>query len=116
MDEKRRDDNSKESPDSTMFQVAISWKGMEDVPILLANQFIVQHWEGDFVITAGQLTPPPILGTIEERRDQAKGIMSVPVNVVARLSLNPGRMRELIGALTENLSRYEQRETQGKDE
>jgi hypothetical protein len=39
-------------------RLPIIWVGVEDVPILFANQMVIQHSaENEFVLTFGQLTP-----------------------------------------------------------
>lgn len=84
--------------------------GMEEVPILYANHFLVQHQQGgEFIITVGQVQGPPLLGTREERIEQAKRLAYVPIRVVARLALTRERMAELIGALEENVKGFDTR-------
>jgi len=83
--------------------------GMEEVPILYANHFLVQHQESEFIITVGQVQGPPLLGTREERIEQAKRLAYVPIKVVARLALTRERMAELIGALEENVKGFDTR-------
>jgi hypothetical protein len=112
----RADEQQAEEGDSTVIAAPIVWSGLDESPILFANQFIIQHWEDDFILTAGQLTPPAILGSPEERLQQAMNVKAVPINVIVRLGLNPRRVRELIAALTENLERYERKKAQGGDE
>ena len=88
--------------------------GMEDVPILFANDFIIQFHGNEFILTVGQLQPPPLFGSEEERRQQISQIEFVPVKVVARLALTEQRMEQLVEALQSNLQKYrEQRPPEG---
>lgn len=93
-----------------MIQLPIVYVGLEDVPILFGNHFIIQHEQNEFIFTVGQLTPPILLGTPEERLEQAKKLSYVPVRVVARLGFTRQRLEELIGALQENLRAYDERQ------
>jgi len=86
--------------------IPIVLNGFEDVPILYANNFIIQYETGDFILTAGQLTPPVLLGTEEEQREQAKRITHVSVKVVARISMNRTRLEQLNNLLTDHLRRF----------
>ena len=62
------------------------------------------------LLTAGQLTPPMLVGTPDERREQAEMIQFLPIQTVARLGFTPGRLRELIGVLEATLKNYEAQE------
>lgn len=94
-----------ESQDSV--QVPLSWVGIEDLTILLANQFIIQYTEDGFFLTVGQVAPPPLLGTPEERKEQATQLTFVPVRPLARFNMTEDGLRQLIGILQENLSNYD---------
>lgn len=81
--------------------------GADDVPILFANQFIIQHLDKEFILTFGQFGPPLLLGTEDQKAEAAKHISYVPIKVVARIGMTPERLVELIKVLQENLRRYE---------
>lgn len=87
----------------------VIWVGVEDAPVHMANQMLSQFEEDQFYVTFGQLTPPVLLGSPEQMRDQAKRLGYVPVKVISRLSLTPRRMREFIEVLQRNLASYEQK-------
>jgi len=80
--------------------------GLEDVPIHFINDFTIQHDKGEFFLTVGQLQPPILLGTLEERKKQAEKLGYVPIKIVARFGLTPRRLKELIDVLQENLRKY----------
>lgn len=88
----------------------LTYLGLEDVPILFANQFVIQHEKNEFVLTVGQLQPPILLGTPEERKEQAKRLTYVPIRVVARFGLTRQRLVELIEALQSNLRKYDKKQ------
>lgn len=88
-------------------QVPLSWVGLEDITVLLANQFIIQYTDDGFLLTVGQVAPPPLLGSPEEQREQVSQLTFVPVRPLARFNLTERRLRELIAVLQENLSNYE---------
>ncbi len=98
--------------DEEPIEIPVVYIGVEDVPILFANSFVVQHQQNEFIITVGQIQPPLLLGSPEEVREQAKRTAYVPVKVVARLALTRGRLLELLEVLTENLRRYDARSSE----
>ena len=85
--------------DPEFLSVPLVYVGIEDVPILYANQFIIQHQQDEFIISVGQLSPPVLLGDESEQREQAERLSYVPVKVVARLALTRQRLTELITVL-----------------
>ena len=84
--------------------------GAEDAPILFANQFIIQHEQNEFILTVGQLQPPILLGSPEERKEQAKKLTYVPIKIVARFGLTRQRLAELIEVLQNNLRKYDKKQ------
>jgi len=90
-----------------IFEIPIVISGAEDVSIHFANQFVIQHQQNEFILTIGQLVPPMLFGTDEERLEQAKKVAYVPVKVVTRLALTRQRIVELIEVLQENLRNYD---------
>jgi hypothetical protein len=97
--------------DSQRIDVPLVWVGIDETPIVFANQVLAQFFSEEFVLTFGQSFPPPILGaTEEERRKQAEELPYVAVRPVARLSLNERRMRELVDILQKNLEMFERSE------
>ncbi len=93
--------------DEDTVEIPIVFVGTEDVPVVLANQFVVQHQRNEFILTLGQVTPPILLGSDEERFEQAKKVAYIPVKVVARVSFTRDRLVELIGALKKHLEKYD---------
>jgi len=92
-------------------EVPVVWAGVEDVPILYANTFVCQ-WDvvsqGGFILTIGQLTPPALIGTPEEVRDQAEQVSYVPVRAIARIGVTRAKLAELIAILTINRDSYDE--------
>lgn len=90
-------------------QIPLTWIGVEELPIHLANQFVCQFEQQEFILTFGQMSPPALLGgTEEERAEQAEQIDFVPVRPLARLAFTETRLRELVAVLEANLRNYEQ--------
>lgn len=98
--------------------VPLAWIGTEELPIFLVNQIVCQFNQDEFILTFGQMTPPALLGTEDERIEQAQQIAYVPVKPLARLGFSETRMRELIAVLEVNLRNYEehQRQIRGGDQ
>src|SRR4051812_28674746 len=54
-----------------VFQARAAWVGLEELPVLVTNQFIGQANIGEIVLTFGHVTVPVLLGSEEERREMA---------------------------------------------
>lgn len=82
----------------------IDWRGAETVAIQTANQFLVQidgvgEKPDQVILAVGQVTPPPVIGTPEQKHAQLEHVTSVNVITLARYSLTPARVGELIALL-----------------
>jgi hypothetical protein len=79
-------------------QLPVRYVGANDVPILLANQFLLQVDEhgGGFILSIAQLAPPILMGSIEQRRAQA--------GEIGRYSLARERAEALAGLLERALA------------
>jgi hypothetical protein len=86
---------------------ALEWVDFEELPIVFANHFLVQHQPNEFVVTLGQGTGPPVVGTPEQVREQARGASHVPIRTLARLGLTRHRVVELIEILQANLDDHD---------
>lgn len=83
-------------------QLPFFFIGTEEVPIMLSNLQVVQHVQHEFVITFAQFSPPLVLGTPQEQREQVEAKPYLPVKTVARIAMAPERMLDLIKVLQEN--------------
>jgi len=88
-------------------EVPLSWIDFDETPIMFANQFLVQAQPHEFVLSIGQATPPPLIGTPEQIARQAAEIAFVPVRTLTRVGFTRGRLVELISALQANLENHD---------
>lgn len=95
-----------EDPSET-FRVPLVLSGLNDVPIMFVNWMSVNHQGSEFVLTFGQYSQPIFAGG-PPTVDQLKRSGPVPIKVVARLGVPAARMMDMVRALSENLSKYEQ--------
>lgn len=86
---------------------SLQWIDFEEQPIVFANHFLVQHQPGEFVLTVGQVTGPPVVGTPEQIREQARAASAVPIHTMARVGLTRHRLVELIGILQATLEDHD---------
>jgi hypothetical protein len=86
---------------------ALEWVDFEEQPIVFANHFLVQHQPNEFVLTLGQVTGPPVVGTPEQVREQARGASHVPIHALARVGLTRLRVLELINILQATLEDHD---------
>lgn len=96
-------------------EIPLVWENMEGVPVLFANQFIIQHVQDEFILTVGQMVPPPLLGDEQERAAQLHQLEGVPVRTLARIAFTRARLTELVQALAGNREIYDQMR-QARDE
>jgi hypothetical protein len=99
-------------------QLPVVWSGVEETPMLYANSFLVQFDPqalGSFLLTVGQLTPPALIGTPDEIREQAEQLSYVHCQCIARLVVTPAKLAELIAVLQANRDQYEQATTMRGD-
>jgi hypothetical protein len=91
----------------------VVWVGLDDAPVMFANSLIVQHSaENEFLLSFGQLSPPPLLAdTPEARHEQAQQVGYIPIKPVVRLGMNRQRVQELVDALQQNLRTHDARES-----
>jgi hypothetical protein len=86
---------------------SLEWIDFDEVPIAFANHFLVQHQPDEFVLTVGQVTGPPLVGTPEQIREQARNASHVPIHAIARVGLTRQRLVELIGLLQAELEEHD---------
>jgi len=81
-------------------EVSLDWTAAIDLPIFYATSFVASPLGPDeLVLNIGQVLPPIFTGTQEQQSSQAHRLKSVKVNPVAKILLNPNRIRELIKVL-----------------
>jgi hypothetical protein len=97
-----------------LVRAKIIWEGVDRLPVMAANQFLVQlsasepqNMVSDVVLTVGYLAPPLLLGTEEEQREAAAQLDHVSVQPVARFSIPLGKAAELAQVLQGFLERVE---------
>jgi hypothetical protein len=87
--------------------IPLVWVGLDEEPVVLANQFIGQIQQDEIIISMGVMVQPPVIGdTEQERREQVMRITHVPVQPVVRLTLTPRRIEELMTMLRDTLALY----------
>ena|SRR5438477_9080911 len=90
--------------------VPLVYQGLDELPIMFANQFLIQNQQTEFIVAFGQQAPPLILpGTEEEQAAQLERIEFVPVSMLARFGLTEERFRELLKLMTDYLKSYDDR-------
>lgn len=71
------------------------WVEPEEVPILFANEFVIQFDAGAAILVIGQISPPVVLGDDHSKQHQIEHIDFVPIKVLARYALSRERLIEL---------------------
>lgn len=95
--------------DPTPVKIPYTWVGYDELPILYANQFLVQYQqERSFVLGIGQGTAPPLIGSPEEIAEQIAQIEFVPIKPLLRIALTEEKARELLAVLQASLDKANQ--------
>jgi len=94
--------------------VPLAFIGADETPMLYANHFVIQNQQNEFILTVGQIAPPMLMGTDEEKAEQLEQVDYVPVKVVARIVVTETRLKELIDVLQTNLKGYQERTRGGR--
>ena len=85
--------------------IRLVWPGVDALPIHMANQFLMQvdsvgARPDQMIFTIGQVAPPAVLGTAEERLRAVEALGNeISVTPLARYSVTPARLEELIETL-----------------
>jgi hypothetical protein len=93
--------------------VPIVYTSTDDAPILLANQFVLQINQDEFILLIGQLQPPLLVGTPEEQREAASKLSHVSVKTILRVAMTRTRVEELAALLTQQLTTYDEQKRKG---
>jgi len=83
------------------------WESVDDAPIVLGNQLHAQVFQGNAILTFGQVAPPLFAGTPEQQAARTRELESIPVRTLARLAVPIGPLREIIEALQTTLASLE---------
>ena len=70
-----------------------------------ANNATVQNDGHDMYLSFFEMTPPHLIGTEEQRREQMAGIESIKATCVARVAMSTDRIPGLIRALQDQLEK-----------
>jgi hypothetical protein len=96
----------------------VIWQGVDDVPVLAANQIVVQldspgGRPEHILLTFGHAAPPIIIGSPEEQQIALSDTKTVPIKPLARFSMSPSRVRDLIRILEESVHNFDARLEEG---
>lgn len=84
----------------------LEWLVDEDTPCRYATNLVVQHTEHEFTISFFRASPPILLGSVDEIKEQLKNVQSIPAQCVARVVVAGSRMPEFVQVLQDNLETY----------
>lgn len=80
----------------------------ENLQTNFVSSLVVQHQPEHFTLSFFEVFPPPILGdTPEEKENLLKSIEQLNAKCVSRIIVTPGKMKEILAVMTENLKNYE---------
>lgn len=95
------------------------WPDVSEAPIQRVNTFLAQFTQDpegapeDFILTAGHIAPPVLLGSAEEQKAAFAAMGAVSVHTLARISMSPARLFELIDLLQNTANKLKQARGEG---
>lgn len=92
--------------------VPIDFSSASELPALHANNVLIQHTDHEFVLTFFEVLPPVITPDPARQARELARIRAVPARAVARIVMSPGRAKEFVAALQNNLEQYMARSEQ----
>jgi hypothetical protein len=95
------------SSEPEQLQIPVLWVGLDELPVMMANQLISQVGGDEITLAFGMITPPVLLGSPEEQHAQAGRIGYIPVRPVARLGFTRQRLGEFIKVLSDTADNYD---------
>jgi hypothetical protein len=98
-----------DKPQEQQVPVSVTWEGLDTVPAMASNVVMVQQTPYEFVLTFG-FASPPIFTKLPTPEELAR--IKIQAQAVARLSMPPGRIVELVGLLQQQLAVYQQLQKQ----
>jgi len=96
-------------PEARKQAVRIDFTFPDDIQSYFVSNAIVQHQPEYFTLSFFEAWLPLVLSpTNEDGESNPDELPSVSARCVARLVMTPGKMREIVAALNENLKKYDQ--------
>jgi hypothetical protein len=89
-------------------KVPMVWVGLEELPVLAANQVLVQIDQDQLYLTLGVAISPPLVGSDrDELRMQAEQIKYVAARAVSRVAISRRHLGELIDVLQRSAANFD---------
>lgn len=79
--------------------IPLEWHIPEDMPLAWANNFVIQSYEGCFVLSCFEVRRPIIVGSEEHVVSEIRKMKKVRAHCVARIAMTPEHMKELLEIL-----------------
>jgi hypothetical protein len=90
-------------PPDDLVAVPVAWVGLDVAPPMFGNQFLLQVHDQDVWLCIGAIQPPLLTGSEAERKATIEALPFVPIRTVARVAMNPQRLRELADVVNQGL-------------
>jgi hypothetical protein len=101
-------------PQPQQVHLPLVYGGGADTDVLLANHFSLSNLQDEFILTVGQIAPPPLVGSKEEQVEQAEKLGGVPVRVIGRYTFSRTRAEELMHLIERQLKAYDAKKGDAK--
>ncbi len=92
--------------DGSRVTIPVEWPDTVDLPAVYANQLHIQHTGNEFFLTFGELQPPIVVGSEEERQEKLGAIPAITVRPVAKIAISPPAMMAMADVIRENVDRF----------
>lgn len=92
--------------EGTAITLPIEWVVDENTPSGYVTNLVVQHTEHEFIISFFELKPPVLLGSPEEKQEQAERLGNLKARCVAQVTIPASRMPQVLEAINGNYQNY----------
>ncbi len=84
----------------------INWFVSENIHTHYANNVVIQHSRGEFVLSFFEILPPMLVGSPNEIQSQLSQMRTAHAECVARIVMTPENAANFCRALEQNLSNF----------
>ena len=97
----------KPKPETASVEFRLSWASAEDMPILMADQLLLQSTGGVILMTVGQVAFPAVLGADDPRGRELEKRGELPIRPLIRVALTAKSAADFVKAFAEFAERLE---------
>lgn len=96
-------------------QMPIEWEMSNETPCRYATNMIIQTEKEEFILSFFELKPPLLLGSKEQRLEQAKKIGTIKANSIVSIIVSPERLSNWVKIIDGAIKKHKENFKTGKE-